>query len=754
MQRHRRKSQDIPCPYTGVSKGYRLDTFYAHTDPENPKKLPEHGGRWHLLKDHLEETAKLAKEFASAFGAGEWGYLAGLWHDSGKYSLEFQKRVRSSSEAHLEQHGRVDHSTYGAQMAASKWNTGEGKTLAYIIAGHHGGLPEGKSDGQSCLAKRIEKPLPYSFYCPTELFDQAKPVLPFGLDKSRFHFELSFFVRMLFSCLTDGDFLDTEKHMAPKKAVLRPAERDLSDLAQKLENHIKELQRQAESTKVNRLRSRILSECRQAGLQQPGLFSLTVPTGGGKTLSSMAFAMTHGLRYGHKRIIYVIPYTSIIEQNARVFRDVFGDDAVLEHHSNYEPQEEDSKTRLASENWDSPIVVTTNVQFFESLFACRGSRCRKLHNIAQSVIILDEVQTLPSEYLLPCLEVIRELASHYQCSIVLCSATQPAVQHRPDFPLGLQNVKEITSNPLSLYQQLKRVGVQYIGHQTDNEIIQQLNQNRQVLCIVNTRKHAKCLFEGLASQNNIFHLSASMYPLHRSGVLQKIKAALKSDKLCRVISTQLVEAGVDIDFPVVYRAMTGLDSIAQAAGRCNREGRLDCGQVFVFESENPLPPGHFRHTAQTAEGVIRRFPRDMLSLEAIEEYFKEYYWKQDKQLDKEGILDLIQQGAKACDFPFRTIAEKFKLISEENKPVIIAREPEAQKLIKDARNAETLRGFSRKFQKYTVQINPRYWNKLMEAGAIEMVRDIFPVLLWPNQYDDQSGLNTDNPNPNPNDLIC
>ena len=731
-----------------------MDTFYAHTDPENPEKLPGHGGRWQLLKDHLEGTAKLSQKFAVAFGAGDWGYLAGLWHDSGKYSLEFQKRLRSSSDAHIEQHSRVDHSTYGGQMAVNKWNTGEGKTLAYTIAGHHGGLPEGKSDGQSCLAKRIEKPLPYSFHCPKELFDQAKPVLPFALDKSRFHFELSFFVRMLFSCLTDGDFLDTEKHMAPGKAVLRPAESDLSDLAQILENHINQLQHQAESTKVNMLRAQILSECRQAALQQPGLFSLTVPTGGGKTLSSMAFALAHGLRCGHKRIIYVIPYTSIIEQNARVFRDVFGDDAVLEHHSNYEPRKEDFKTRLASENWDSPIVVTTNVQFFESLFACRGSRCRKLHNIAQSVIILDEVQALPSEFLLPCLEVIRELTKHYQCSIVLCSATQPAVQHGPDFSSGLQNVKEITSNPLSLYQQLKRVAVQYIGRQTDNEIIHQLNQNRQVLCIVNTRKHAKSLFEGLASQDNTFHLSASMYPQHRSGVLQKINAALNNGTPCRVISTQLIEAGVDIDFAVVYRAMAGLDSIAQAAGRCNREGRLRSGQVFVFESENPLPPGYFRHTAQTAEGVIRRFPQDMLSLEAIEEYFKEYYWKQGERLDKEGILDLIRQGAKACDFPFRQIAEKFKLIPEENKPVIIPREPEARKLIEDARNADTLRGFSRKFQKYTVQINPRNWSRLMEAGAIEMVRDIFPVLLWPDQYDEQTGLNTDDPNPNPNDLIC
>ncbi len=438
-----------------------------------------------------------------------------------------------------------------------------------------------------------------------------------------------------------------------------------------------------------------------------------------------------------------------------MFRDILGDDAVLEHHSNYEPAQEDHKTRLASENWDAPVVVTTNIQFFESLFASRSSRSRKLHNIAHSVVILDEVQTLPSEFLLPCLEALRELALHYKCTIILCSATQPAIQHRTDFVMGLQGVREIVRNPAELYEALKRVQTEHVGLQTNEQLISRLVQHEQALCVVNTRKHARELYESLCKKGHVYHLSASMYPLHRSEVLRQIKIALKEERPCRVISTQLVEAGVDIDFPVVYRASAGLDSIAQAAGRCNREGLRDSGHVYVFESEHPLPPGFFRHTAQTAEGVMRRFPEDILALEAITDYFKEYYWKQGEALDKEGILALLRQGMKACDFPFRTVAEKFKLIPNEDKPVIIEREPECKNLIEQIRRAGILGGFSRKLQKYTVQVKPWHWNKLIEAGAIEMVCDMFPVLAWPHLYDESMGLSTDSSvELKPDDLIC
>ena len=727
--------------------------FFAHTDPTNPGKTPEQGAKWHILKKHLEETAKLSREFTNVFGAGDWGYLAGLWHDAGKYSDEFQLMLKKSCDAHIEQKSRIDHSTYGAKRIINKWPKGEGKTLAYVIAGHHAGIPDGISNDESCLCKRVDKQLLYHFACPESLFDQSIPNLPFDLDKERLCFEISFFIRMLFSGLVDADFLDTEKHMSPEKAVHRPMPIQLDELYKKLDIHLSALQNKANKTKVNIIRSGILRDCLNAAEQNAGLFSLTVPTGGGKTLSSMAFGLRHAIQWKQKRIIYVIPYTSIIEQNTKVFRDIFGNEVVLEHHSNYEPAEEDYKTRLASENWDAPIVVTTNVQFFESLFACRSSRCRKLHNLSRSVIILDEVQTLPSELLLPCIEAIRELVLHYDCSIVLCSATQPAIQYRTDFPAGLKDVKEITTSPQSIYENLKRIQIHHTGLQTDDALIQRFRQHKQFMCIVNTRKHAKALFQKLDSKKNVFHLSASMYPLHRSRLLQKIKTFLKEKRLCQVISTQLVEAGVDIDFPVVYRAITGLDSIAQAAGRCNREGLLENGQVFIFEPEETLPAGYFRHSAQTAEGVIRRFPDDILSLDAIQEYFKEYYWKQGEQIDKENILGLIKQGAKACDFPFRTIAEKFKLISEENKPVIIPKEKEAQDLVDQIRHVDNLRGFSRKLQKYTVQIKPYYWDNLFKAGCIEIIQGIFPVLKDIHLYNDDTGLDTEYQNPDPESLI-
>ncbi len=442
--------------------------FYAHTDPKNPDKTPEQGAKWHILKDHLKETAKLAREFTDSFGAGDWGYLAGLWHDAGKYSNEFQEMLKNTCNAHIEQKSRIDHSTYGAKRIITKWPKGEGKTLSYVIAGHHAGIPDGKSNDESCLYKRVDKQLPYHFACPEFLFDQTIPNLPFDLGKERFCFEIIFFIRMLFSGLVDADFLDTEKHMSPEKAVYRPMPIRLNELYKKLETHLSTLQNKANKTKVNIIRSGILRDCLNAAEQNAGLFSLTVPTGGGKTLSSMAFGLRHAIQWKQKRIIYVIPYTSIIEQNTKVFRDIFGNEVVLEHHSNYEPAEEDYKTRLASENWDAPIVVTTNVQFFESLFACRSSRCRKLHNLSRSVIILDEVQTLPSELLLPCIEAIRELALHYSCSIVLCSATQPAIQYRTDFPAGLKNVKEITTSPRLLYKNLKRIQIHHTGLQTDD----------------------------------------------------------------------------------------------------------------------------------------------------------------------------------------------------------------------------------------------------------------------------------------------
>ena len=720
--------------------------FYAHSLENEPPS------RWQVLEDHLLATATLAKKFASAFGAGDWGYVAGLWHDAGKYSEEFQKMLEASADAQIEQRSRVDHSTFGAQQASHKWPNGKGKLLAYTIAGHHAGLPDGRSNEDSSLLKRLDKTLPYSFACPGEILNRPKPRLPFAPETRRGGFELSFFVRMLYSALVDADFLDTERHMKRDQALLRPKEYSLAPLQRELDAHLVTIE--DDKTVVNRTRSRILNNCRKAADLEAGLFSLTVPTGGGKTLSSMAFALKHAAKYDKDRVIYVIPFTSIIEQNAAIFRKVFGDDNVLEHHSNYEPREEDHRTRLASENWDAPIVVTTNVQFFESLFARRSSRCRKLHNITNSVIILDEVQALPSELLLPCIEAIRELALHYNCSIVLCTATQPAIHRRDDFLGGLEGVREIAENPEQLAVVLKRVRATDLGTVDDPELAGRLKTHDKVLCVVNTRKHALGLYERLRGEEDVFHLSASLCPMDRSKILKAIRETLKTEKPCRVISTQLVEAGVDIDFPVVYRAIAGIDSIAQAAGRCNREGRLELGNVYVFRPEHKLPPGYFRQTAQAAESVMRRFSEDILSLNAVEGYFRGYYWSQGERLDKKGILRLLNEGLLKLDFPFREVAGRFHLIEDEYRPVIVPLDEQADKLIHQIRGADSLRGFARRLQKYTVQICERDWQKLHNNQCIEMVRDIFPVLTCLYLYDERTGLKVDKlDNPDPSDLI-
>ena len=389
------------------------------------------------------------------FGAGDWGYLAGIWHDLGKYSQEFQRylTLTGDADAHIEaKPGRVDHSTAGAQHAFGK-SKNEGKLMAYAIAGHHAGLLNGKDNEGSCLAARLQKVIPSWDACPDWLL--RLPILkelPFPLDKNSFCFQLSFFARMVYSCLVDADFLDTERFMDEEKSQWRQGYPSLEILHAKLKAHLEQLTAKASPTPINGHRADILKHCIDAADQQPGLFSLTVPTGGGKTLSSLAFAMKHALRFGRKRIIYVIPYTSIIEQNAAVFRDILGEDAVLEHHSNFDPEEEDHRSRLAAENWDAPLIVTTNVQFFESLFACRSSRCRKIHRIADSVVILDEAQMLPVPLLKPSLEVLRELALNYRTTIVLCTATQPALSTSETFKDGLEGVREIIPDPAALYE--------------------------------------------------------------------------------------------------------------------------------------------------------------------------------------------------------------------------------------------------------------------------------------------------------------
>jgi len=712
--------------------------FYAHSLPGKPEP------NWQRLHEHLENCAKLAAEFASSFNASDWGYLAGLWHDVGKYSAEFQKRIRvlGGENAHIEAIGKVDHSSAGAQHAARSLGHG-GKVLAYIIAGHHGGLPDGNSTG-SCLRSRLEKGIPDHSHCPPDLMNPRPLRLPVEPTQERAGIQFSMFIRVLYSCLVDADFLDTEAFVDEHRHQQRRAYKPLPELAPVFFDRLGNLRRGVPPSPVNQEREIILEQCLKATDWDPGLFSLTVPTGGGKTLSSMAFAIRHALKHGLKRVIYVIPFTSIIEQNAAVFRSMLGKEAVLEHHHNFEPDEEDHRSRLAAENWDAPVIVTTSVQFFESLFANRSSRCRKLHNIAESVVILDEVQTLPAPYLLPCLEVLKELSTVYKASVVLCSATQPAIQSRPDFVRGLEGVREIVDDRRRLSDALRRTTVRVLPQMTDLELAERLTGYKQVLCIVNTRRHARNLYFLMKEPGDIYHLSALMCPVHRSQILSEIRMKLKDGLPVRVISTQLIEAGVDIDFPVVFRSLAGIDSIAQAAGRCNREGRLDTGHVFVFTPESGTPTGYFRQTSQAAESVIRRHS-DPLSLAAIEDYFRLHYWTKGEGLDEEGILAMLQAGCLKGDFPFKAIAGKFRFIKEDTKPVIILFDKEARSLIKAVDYCEYPVPFARRLQRYSISVYPDEWNRLLSTGSVELKAGMFPVLIDETLYRSDVGLVADDP---------
>jgi len=719
-------------------------------------------GRVQLLSEHLTNTAQKAGEFAAVFGAEMWGRAAGLLHDDGKSSASFQKRLRGMRV-------RIDHSTPGAKYAFNHLRSprGAGKLLAYCIAGHHTGIPDGKEgDDETCLVRRLA----HSTEGPGFLASVLPSVLePVPIPKPPTHggkiaFSTAFFARMIYSCLVDADFLDTECFVDPAQSEKRGDAPELAELKPIFDEHISRLLANAERTEVNRLRARILEQCRGAAGFHPGLYSLTVPTGGGKTLSSMAFALDHALAYGLRRIIYVIPYTSIIEQTAQVFRDIFGSKAVLEHHSNLvqelkgEEGDMEERRRLAAENWDVPIVVTTNVQFFESFFANRSSKTRKLHNTAKSVVILDEAQMLPVPILRPTLEVIRELAEHYGVTIVLCSATQPALTTNDEFRNGLEEVREITRQPLHLERAFQRVREKRLGKTSDSEIVRLICEHDRCLCILNTRKHARVLFQDFGGIEGSFHLSAAMCPVHRSRILGDskepmkgtVRQRLRDGEPCRLVSTQLVEAGVDVDFPVVIRAMSGIDSIVQAAGRCNREGKvIESGRLYIFTPQDGLPAGHFRQTAQVSELVLHDRTGAVIDSDTVRAYFKELYWLKDHDggLDTKGILSLLTAGALGGDFPFKTVAELYHLISDAQIPIIIPFDERAAAFCDELRYNTSPGWLLRQLQPYTVQVYPSVLAGLKLAGYVESLQDeryhILTDIGRREAYDDKFGLNPD-----------
>jgi CRISPR-associated endonuclease/helicase Cas3 len=697
-------------------------------------------GNWeeHALDEHLKEVARRAGKAAQAFDSEDWARLAGLWHDLGKYSAEFQEYIKKASgyydaEAHIEgAPGRVDHSTAGAIHAIRQLGV-HGHILAYLIAGHHAGLADWYSaeTGGKALSIRLGAEQNYLFDripaqdIPQEILTQARPsTKPRGGADG-----LHLWLRILFSCLVDADFLDTEAFMDGDKAAARSGYRDLTSLLTDFDLYMAKKSTSAASTPVNVIRADILRQCREKSTLDPGLFSLTVPTGGGKTLSGMAFALQHAMQHKKRRIIYVIPYTSIIEQTVGIFREIFGSN-VIEHHANFDPDKEDARSRLAAENWDAPIIVTTNVQFFESLFAARTSRCRKLHNIVNSVVVLDEAQLLPPEFLQPIADVMNQLTNHYGVTFVLSTATQPALGSFQSFgnaPFrGLDNVSEIMDDPDVLYQKLKRVEVTVPDDlQTPRDwesVAAELLQYPSVLCIVSRRDDARELHRLMTSNEegkDTLHLSALMCGEHRSEVIADIKARLKRNEPVRVISTQLVEAGVDVDFSVVYRALAGLDSIAQAAGRCNREGKQDnLGRVVVFVPPKPAPPGLLRQAAQISVSLLSKDTSNILGRDLAKQFFEHLYVRAPS-LDKHGIHELLTQDAHECQIQFRTVAEKFRLIDDSTYQTILVRYGDSHELLDKLEIEGPHRKLMRKLQRYSVNIPKRIFAQLESQGDVQ-----------------------------------
>lgn len=702
--------------------------YIAHIDDK--------GQRIQTIEEHLKGTAKLAGDFAEKFGKQDWGYCCGMLHDIGKYSIDFQKRIKGESEQ------KVDHATAGARVCMEKGR--KYSFLEYCVAGHHAGLADYGSNydvgsDSTIIGRRQKKISDYQAY-QTEIKIPEIISDPFDLgETANPDFSLSVFMRMIYSCLVDADFLDTEAFMNEDK-VERDSGESIELLLEKLENHISEWLKNQDTDTVNGRRTEILRHCLAGGESEKGLFRLTVPTGGGKTIASLAFALRHAVKNQMDRVIYVIPYTSIIEQNAKIFREILGDENVLENHCNvdYESSEELRLMQFATENWEKPVVVTTNVQFFESLFANKSSRCRKLHNIANSVIIFDEAQMLPNDYLKPCIAMIEELMNYYGASAVLCTATQPALK---SFFQSEASATELCPRMNEQFESFKRTQFENIGVVNEDTLLEQLKEEYQALCIVNTKKRAQNLYRKLKC-DGVYHLSTSMYPIHRKRVLKEIKERIQENKRCILISTSLVEAGVDLDFRSVYRELAGVDSIIQAAGRCNREGRRKAeeSKVFVFKFEGKENVLGQRQQIDVTKSLIVD-GKDLSEMEIITKYFEMLYHFKGDSLDKKNILDEFTN--KKGKYNFAKVGKEFKLIEQNTKTIFINNEDGANGIFLELKHKGFTKSGMRKASQYCIAVYDQMFDKMYGTGMIQPVlEDIedFYELVDKSRYTEEMGL--------------
>jgi CRISPR-associated endonuclease/helicase Cas3 len=753
---------------------------------------------WQQLALHLLAVAVLAREFARGFGLNDpvvtsEAFLAGLLHDLGKYRPAFQSYLRGERAGDAE----TRHAIYGGTHAFISEQLG----AAFTIAGHHAGLHDladlqestanaTKKEDLAALVGLLEREYPgaraflITNAARSQFAASLEKELPTTLppfrgepahlaklaDESEDTFALAteLYTRMLFSCLVDADRLDSAYWSKPGTSTILLANSELPFDA----NHLLSLviaerdrkraaaQAAAHNPALSDAQNRIFDACLATGTQLPGFFSLTVPTGGGKTLSAMAFALAHAKANRLRRVIVVIPYLSIIEQNAAEYRHILdpkNKGIVLENHSSVKPrdnsnEEANSRLELITENWDAPVIITTSVQFIESLFTASPSRARKLHNIARSVVIFDEVQTLPTHLLRPMLNIFRELTGNYGVSFVFSSATQPAFRRSRSLPDGFdeREITEIAPEPAELYRTLRRVTYN-LDTRTEplgwGPLASQLATTPQCLCVVNLTRHARELWETLdnslreeyrARGGEDFpdslrpvHLSSAMCPAHRLALIRWVRLRLDSGLPCRVISTQLIEAGVDVDFPAVWRAMGPLDSIVQVAGRCNRKGRCPPAESFVSvftpADGKKLPPGIYSTATQQAAVTLARFGKDAAEKLAtspgiFHDYFTELYAITSTDYDKRGEASIQEERV---NLHFRKVAAKAKVIEDNGRPVVIpigkARHIIDKIRARKAGSGEPrfTRDDLRRLQRYMVNVRTNNFDRLLNDTQIE-----------------------------------
>lgn len=715
-------------------------------------------GQWRIQTndEHQRGVAELAAEFSRRFGLPTWGHVLGMLHDKGKERNAFQQYIRMVNGmplADFEHYEEHNHAFVGGVLAIDLLGKNVLNLIANQIISHHTGLHD-YIDVENVLERR---PLPLEISKEDICIDRGllvkelrnAPFTRLSVEMKHFH-HLS---RMLFSCLVDADRLDTERFMNVESWRKRGSASTLTDLLPKLESFLQKLQSGSDDTEVNSIRRKVMERCGETSSGDKGFYSLTVPTGGGKTLSSLLWAMKHAVHHSMRRIIIAIPYTSIIVQTAGILKSIFGEENVLEHHSGFNPEEIiDEEVRekaiLAAENWDYPIIVTTNVQLFESMFSNRPSVCRKLHNIVESVIILDEVQTLPTDFLQPVVDAMKAYHKLFGVSFLFTTASQPVLsgtiegtnpRARID---GIEHISEIIPEEYALHDRLRRVKlvIDNTG-KTYDDIAAEIASHDKVLCIVNTRKDAKELYDRLPDDGIKLHLSRMMCPAHISETICRIKTLLKngSQPIVRVVATQLVEAGVDIDFPVVFRQEAGLDSVLQAAGRCNREGKHAMGQTFVFSlsAQNRIPFGSM--AAANNARLNLSSDSDWFAPSVMTEYFKQLYSRKNT-FDEKDISHYLYKPDELC---FEKASELFRLIDDDSMNLIV-NWGNSFGLAEKLKEIGCSYSLMKQLAQFTVSIHRSDFNKLKEYGAVEEIIEGVYVVPDRAQYDNATGLSLDN----------